>query len=340
MLQPLVIGLGRAGSGLHLRALAKARVEAAELFPAGPVVACDLDPEVRRNSSGVHTVDSVSAAAELLDPATTVAHVCTPPTQRVSVLAELAVHGFRQVIIEKPLATDTHALESVCQLVHQHGLDLAVVAHWLDSELTARLVSLVRGGRLGPLRGITVAQHKPRFTRSASAGEHPTAFDVEVPHSLGVVLRLAGPADLLDAEWTDMHCDGSVFPRVGSAQLTLQHHNGVRSAIGSDLTSPVQERRIALEFTRGNATGHYPISDRDHHAQLVVAGRRQIFPDDALTRFLVLAYRHFDGNRGRFDGNQADHGTFDLHCDIVRLVDAAKHRCALVPPERIVDHAG
>lgn len=351
MLHPLVIGLGRSGSGLHLRALAKARAAAGELFATGPELACDPDPTARRAATGARAVDSVSAAAELVDPEKAVAHVCTPPGERLPVLTELAVHGIRRVIVEKPLATDLEDLAAVRQLAAQHAVDVVVVAHWLDSALTSRLAALIRGGQLGALRTISIAQHKPRFTRSAAGGQHPTAFDVEVPHSLGLVLRLAGSADLLDAEWTDMHCDDTVFPRVGSARLALQHHTGVRTEISSDLTSPVQERRIALEFTRGSATGHYPISDRDDHAQLVVGGQREIFRDDALTGFVLRAYRHFQHTPG--------HGAeFERQCEVVRLVSEAKQHCASgsgaapasdrtmseraaqrTPSERIVDHA-
>ena len=376
MLHPLVIGLGRSGAGLHLRALAKARDAAADLFATGPSLACDTDPAARRAASDVRTVDSVSAAAELVDPESTVAHVCTPPGERVPVLTELAVHGIRRAVVEKPLATGLEDLAAVRQLTAQHGMDVVVVAHWLDSALTARLAALVRDGRLGSLRAISVAQHKPRFTRSAAGGQHPTAFDVEVPHSLGLVLGLAGPAELLDADCTDMHCDGTVLPRVGGARLSLQHRTGVRTDIASDLTAPVQERRVALEFTRGTAIGHYPISDRDDHAQLVVAGRREVFRDDALTGFVLRAYRDFHQDFQQDPGQDCEHdcgqdagqdpeqdlqhdrgrghdAEFERQCEVVRLVSEAKRHCASAPAavpgahgvlagaaaERSVDHA-
>lgn len=321
MLHPLVIGLGRSGAGLHLRALAKARAAAGDLFTTGPVLACDTDAEARRAATGVRAVESLPAAVEQIDPASTVAHVCTPPAERVPVLTELAVHGIRRAVVEKPLATGLDELAAIRRLVAQHDMDVVVVAHWLDSALTARLAALISSGRLGTLRRIAVAQHKPRFTRSTTGSQHPTAFDVEIPHSLGLVLHLAGSADLLDAAWTDMHCGGTVLPRVGSARLALQHRTGVRTDIDSDLTSPVQERRVALEFTRGSATGHFPISDRDDHAQLLIGGQREIFRDDALTEFTLRAYRHFHQDSGpRHD--------FDLQCQVVRLVADAKKHCA------------
>lgn len=324
MLQPFVVGLGRAGAGLHLPVLAKARAAASELFRPGPVVACDPDLGKHPVAPGVTTVGSARAAAELLDPGGTVVHLCTPPQNRAPALAELSELGFQRFIIEKPLAIDVEELGEISALRGRHGLDPAVVSQWLDSELTRRLGALIRQQRLGELRSIAVAQHKPRFTRSSRADGHPTAFDVEVPHSLALVLHLAGPAALRHAQWTDMHGPEVVLPRMGSARLGLQHQNGVVTEIFSDLTAPVQQRQITLEFDRGQAIGHYPLSESDDHAQLVIRGEspdREVFRDDALTNFVVSAYRHFQSPA------RSDHGTFDLHCEVVELIAEAKHRC-------------
>ncbi|MEU5849138.1 Gfo/Idh/MocA family protein [Saccharopolyspora shandongensis] len=322
MLHPLVLGLGRAGSGLHLRVLAKARAIAPELFHPEPVIGCDPAPDARHDLSGVITTDSLASATELLDPQRTVVHVCTPPTTRVAVLTQLAQRGFRRAIVEKPLATGIDELREIDALRQRYGLDLVVVSHWTAAELTERIDALVRRGELGELRSIRFAQDKPRFTRSIATHGHPTAFDVELPHSLSVVLQLAGPAEVQRAAWTDMHCPDTVLPGMGSAHLVLHHSGGVTSEISSDLTSPVQQRRIALEFTGGQVTGHYPISDQDDHAQLVIDGQRHIFRDDALTRFVLLAYRHFHTPAA------GGHYTLQVHRDVVRLLADAKQRCA------------
>ncbi|TDD08906.1 hypothetical protein E1181_05370 [Saccharopolyspora terrae] len=314
MLQPFVIGLGRAGSGLHLRVLAQAREVASGLFAPGPVVACDTD--ARRHRPDVTTTDSIAAATALLDPNRTVAHVCTPPQGRAAVLAELAEHGFRRIIVEKPLATDLDELAAITALRERHDLDIAVVSHWLDSRLTEHLTGLVGRGRL---RSITFDQDKPRFARSCATSGHPTAFDVELPHSLGVVLRLAGAAELTEAECADMRFADTVLPRLGSARLALTHASGVRSEIRSDLTAPIRRRRITLELDGGRVVGHYPIGADDDHAQLDINGRSAVFRDDALTRWMVRTYLHHLRPAG-------EHGTFGLHADIIRLLTAAKER--------------
>lgn len=318
MLHTLVAGLGRAGSGLHLRALAKAA--AADGEPFGPVFGCDPDPATRAAQHGITTVGSVREAAALADPAAAVVHVCTPPTGRYELLSELAGLGYRRFVLEKPIAADLADYRRVAAMRERFGLDIAVVAHWLDAELTGRITRLAADDTRGPLRAITFDQHKPRFLRGLAQG-HPTAFDVELPHSLGVVLRLAGSAELVEAECADLRCDGVVTPRMGGARMVLRHRGGVVSELRSDLTAPVRERRIVLEFEHGRITGHYPLSEHDHHAQLVIDGDApQVFPDDALTSFVRRAYRHFAAGGG-------EHGTFGLHGEIVELTTTAKQRC-------------
>lgn len=314
MLQPFVIGLGHAGAGLHLRVLAQVRKVAGELLAPEPVVACE--PDVRKHRPDVTATDSIGAAAALLDPQRTVVHLCTPPEGRAAMFAELAAHGFRRIIVEKPLATGVAELGTIEALRERHGLDLAVVSHWLDSRLTEQLAELIaRGG----LRTLTFDQDKPRFTRSATTSGHPTAFDVELPHSLGVVLRLAGAAKLVEADSGDMHYDDTVLPGLGHARLVLDHTGGVRSEIRSDLTAPIRRRRITVELAEDRVVGHYPIGAEDDHAQLEITGRRQVFRDDACTRFMIRAYRHFHQTT-------ADHGTFDLHRDIIHMLSEAKGR--------------
>lgn len=359
MLQTFVIGLGHAGAGLHLPVLRHARAlpQQRRLFADDPIVVCDPDlygsaaparsaPARHRSRSpaahrarpphpawtpGIVVAGSPAEAARLVDPLRTVVHLCTPPAARAALLGELADLGFRMLVVEKPLAVGESELAGITRLAARRGLRIAVVAQWLTSSLTARLRELVRAGTLGPLQSIAVRQHKPRFHRSAdTAGGagHPSAFDVEVPHAAGVALRLAGPAEVAAAECTDLLVDGELVPRMGGARLTLRHASGVRTEIHSDLTSPVRTRQITLRFARGVAAGHYPVSRDDDHAQLRISssGRQQsmAFRDDALTAFMLRAYRRFLA--GPWSG--AD---FDLQVAVARLLCEAK-RTAGSPP--------
>ena len=80
-MQTLVVGLGRAGAGLHLPGLARARTADTHPFGDLPVVASDPRCAVGRRRALI-TTKSIQDAAGEVDPAETVVHVCTPPTVR------------------------------------------------------------------------------------------------------------------------------------------------------------------------------------------------------------------------------------------------------------------
>ncbi|MEU5988725.1 oxidoreductase [Spirillospora sp. NPDC047418] len=319
--------MGRSGQGLHLPALARVRAAAPGLLARTPVLA--VDPfRSPVQVPGVVAAGSLEEAARLRPPARTVVHLCTPPGARASVLAGLARLGYRKIIVEKPLAVDLAGLVAVARIRRRWGLDVTVVTHWLDSALTRRLRAAVRGGQHGELRRIEVIQNKPRFTRSAAAHDHPTAFDVELPHALAVVLSLAGGARIAAASWDDMVVEPLRIPRLGRARLRLDHFTGARTEIDSDLTSPVRERRITLEFDRAVLIGHYPCSEADHTAQLRVVRpggdtARHVFTDDAFAAFLRGAYDRYAGPAAGM------HRTLPVQVDAVRLLTEAKHLCAL-----------
>ncbi|MFI0895608.1 hypothetical protein [Streptomyces sp. NPDC020983] len=302
MLYTMVVGLGRAGAGLHLPALARARERQPRWFAPGPVVAFDRDAAVRARhvADGVRTVASLAQAGYVLDPERTVVHVCTPPAARAELVGELLRLGFRRLLVDWPLACGDRETTRLTDLLRQPGVQAAAVAPWRDSTLTGRLTALVRErSALGALRQISVVQNRPRFRRSLAAAGHPTAFDIGIPHALGVLLRLAGDAEVAGATCTDLDVHGRRLPRLGGATLRLAHHGGVRSVIRSDLTSPVRERRITLRFDHGSAIGHYPAGASDDHSQLRLlvpnapVGQVAVFADDALTEFMLRAYADF-----------------------------------------------
>lgn len=330
MFRTLVVGLGRAGAGLHIPVLLGLRREPGRLFADAPILTvdprsaawCDDSPEVRRALS-------LEAARQALDPAATVVHLCTPPDQRAHLVAELARLGFRRLIIEKPLAAQPADLAALEQVVRREQLEVSVVAPWLASALTERLERLVQDGELGALRRISVRQHKPRFRRSLVTHGHPTAFDIEIPHALGVALRLAGDGEVTQADCRDLRVGSELRPALGGARLVLAHRGGVRTEIVSDLTSPIRERRITLRFERGTAVGHFPGSADDEYAQLRISARRinsrEVFCDDALSSYLRRAY-------GRFlAGRVPPEAEFDRHARAVRLLSDAKRISGRLP---------
>lgn len=313
----LVVGLGRAGAGLHVPVVRAAR-RLSPLFDTAPVLG--YDPVGGTAPAGAALVRSLAEAADTADPGRTVVHLCTPPTVRAGALAELAGLGYRMVLVEKPLATDDAGVADVLRVRDEHGLDLVVVSQWLASELTARLAALVADERYGALRGLTITQNKPRFARSAGGDGHPTAFDVEMPHGLGVALRLAGPAEVAGADGDDLRFADVCVPRMGRAWLSLRHASGTATELCSDLAAPIRERSITAAFEQATVTGHYPVSETDEYAQLftTVSGRteRVVFRDPSLTTFTVGAYEHFAGRRTLAD--------VDLNAEVVRLLGIGK----------------
>ncbi|MGH3822689.1 MAG: Gfo/Idh/MocA family oxidoreductase [Pseudonocardiaceae bacterium] len=325
MFQTLIVGLGRSGRGLHLPVLSRARAMQASthLFDNRPIIAYDpwgTQPE----PPGVTLVRSLAQAGDLANPEHTVVHLCSPPATRVELLEQLASRGFQKVVVEKPLAVDTQELIEITRVRQRWNLDLVVVAPWLASALTHRIRQTLCSGELGALHSVFVVQRKPRFTRSLMGCGHPTAFDIEMPHSVGVALAIAGNATVCHAQLTDMRFEDVVFPRLGGAWLSLDHESGVSTEILSDLTSPTRERRITLKLEQGTLIGHYSNSEADHTAQLMttVRGRetRSVFHDDALTIFMLQAYEHF-AEPGRISDD------LTLNAEVVRLLSEAKRLC-------------
>lgn len=353
----LLIGLGRAGAGLHLPVLRRARTAYADLFADRPVLGVDpgLGPVAR--ADGLEVVGSLDDASRRLDPAATVVHVCTPPAVRAALLEEAAHLGYRRFVVEKPLAADRTALGRVLDVVRRRDLRVHVVSPWLHSALTDRLAALLDGG-LGEVRSVTVVQDKARFRRSLTNGSHTSALEVEIPHALGVLLRLLGDAEVRGASCTDLRWGERVVPRMGGARLTLRHRSGVRSRVRCDLTSPVRRRRITVETTTGaRLVGHYPVAQDDDVAQLDVwrdgRGERELLHDDALSRCLVHAYRGFaegDGpgtTAGAADGLRLHARAVELLDDARRLTDteAAPHplphdTCPVPRSQEAARHAG
>jgi predicted dehydrogenase len=67
--------------------------------------------------------------------------------------------GFRKAVVEKPLAVDEQDLAAIDRLRRWCNLDLMVLAPWLVSALTHRILQTLRGGELGALRSVFVVLH-------------------------------------------------------------------------------------------------------------------------------------------------------------------------------------
>ncbi|WP_198678295.1 hypothetical protein [Streptomyces sp. Go-475] len=297
--------------------------ENADLFAPEAPVGYDIRAvPVEGGTGGLRPVRSLAEARALLDPERTVVHLCTPPRVRAEVLEELAVLGFRAILVEKPLAADNAEVDRIRALRDRHGLRLAVVAPWLHSTLTQRLEAAVLSGGMGALRSIDIRQNKPRLTRTLQSRSHPTVFDIELPHAVGVALRLAGHGRVTEASCEDARAGDVMVRFMGAARSSIRHDSGVVTTITSDLMSATRERTITLRFSGGTLTGHYPVSAADSYAQLhtEVPGRpgtSDVFEDEALTACLLQTYRDFAAGADLTAG-------FALQAQVVSLLTAAK----------------
>lgn len=332
-MRSLLIGLGHAAMDLHLPVLRRYHGRNSPKCDGSTssIVGFDANRNSEDSREDMTVAASLNEAADLMDAADTVVHVCTPPHVRLDIVSELASRGFRHFLVEKPLAVDFGTVTRFADLQHTSGIRIQVIAPWLHSGVTERLLESVRAARMGSLRTITVVQNKPRLERTLTSASHTSALDVELPHSVGVALTLAGPGKAISAHLTDTPpVDGYSIPRMGAARLEISHRNEVNTNITSDLASPTQERRISLRFDDGLVVGHFPLSALDLHARLErvwPTGRvdREIFRDDALTQCIDHAYTAFENNSDTTDD-------FLLHGRVVTILDQA--RSYAEPPAR------
>lgn len=327
MLTSVIVGFGRAGAGLHLPALRRLSQSTEGLRSTSPVLA--FDPSRSQGESGlpkdVRVLASYDELARAADP-NAVVHVCTPPSTRNETIGRLAALGYRKFIVEKPLASSRVELAALRELKLEYGLEILVVGNFIVSALTRRIAEIARAGELGSIRHLAFDQRKPRFGRSLTDRGSLTAFDVEIPHSIGAALVLANAsAEVLEARCTDLLVGSQRISSLGTATLTMRHTTDALTTIYSDLGSPLRKRSVDVRLERGDITGHYPVSEGDSHAQLSVyddRGRevhREVLLDDSFLTFMTRAYRQF------LTGERAV-GDFELNERIVKLLSDAKER--------------
>lgn len=328
-MQTLIAGFGKAGSTLHRGAVLRAGLLEPALFDAQAHVVVDprlgsgpLIPASAASGECI-AISDVASVSGALDRTQTVVHLCTPPGVRLAMLRDLAGSGFRNFVIEKPLVADAAELVEIEALQVAFDLRITVVGNWLVSAVTRRLHAIHQSQQFGALNEIRIEQFKPRFERTIERPDHPTVFDVEVPHSVGVALLLAGNAKVMSASCDDLVVAGMRIANMGSGRLELLHGGGTTTRIVSDLAAPIRKRSVSMVFERATLTGHYPVSSDDNYGQIEVerAGEpveRELVYDDSFVTFITESYRYFAGL------SPAAVGSLEFTAGIVRLIETAK----------------
>jgi predicted dehydrogenase len=341
VLETLIVGFGNSGRRLHMPSVLEARAaDRAGIFGALPPFAIDPAPVPEPSVAAGHLRSTLEETGDL-DPALTVVHVCTPPTERIPILEILAGFGFRKFIVEKPLALSVDELEWLDGVVGTYDLEVGVAMPWLSSCVTRRLERALANPANGRLRRFESVQDKPRFARSLRKADHPSAFDVELPHALGILTHLLGAVPAVTAaRCTDLAHDLGVVPHMGSAWIKTAPINGVSAEIQSNLASPIRQRFVRLRFERSIVTGFYSISGDDPYAQLTVESLRdrevirEVFVDNPFPRMIAEWYEYFAGVRARPTSGLA------LNAAVVRVLAEAKAQAGLSPHSASVRDAG
>lgn len=334
MRKTLIVGFGRSGRDLHLHCLRKLQHAASNGTPLREVGVVEVGPAAlrAREVPGIEVFGSVAEARRCFDEETVV-HVCTPPSTHFAVIREAARHGYTRLIVEKPLVARVTDLPALRALVGEHRLDLFVVANWLSSALTARLLSVLETPPDRAWSRLTISQLKPRFTRSLSHSGEETVFDVEIPHQMALSVLFGGRSlAVRRVDCSDMVVNGSRLAHMGQATITLEDARGRVIVVHSDLTSPIRQRSVEVQFTDGaRVVGYYPCTEADSYSQLLTfhdgadrPSRRELLPDDPLSAFIHEVYGYFerDGRRPASD--------IDFNAAVVATIGRAKTACGLL----------
>lgn len=339
MQKSLIIGFGRAGRGLHYHCLRKAYQmgSATNLFDQNIGV---VDPYMDQTKVKEDSIIFFRNIGKIIgfDPKNTVVHICTPPEIHSESIKQSAELGFTKFIIEKPLASSLEELNKIRKVKEKYNLDLLVVANWLSSSLTLKLVEILDNGVYGPLLRMVGEQNKARLTRTISNPSHGNAFDVEIPHLVALALRLGGSnVEVVQAKATDMNIGEYSFSYMGGASMTLSHQTGVTSELLSNLESPTRERCLRLYFKECTVIGYYPCSQDDSYSWLKMYStegqllEEHVLFDDPLPSVFTEYYQYFE----TLTKKPISDLEFNTH--VITTICQAKKHCGLMIEEADIE---
>jgi predicted dehydrogenase len=193
-----ILGLGFAGSRLHLPALRRLGAEV--------VLAADPDPSTHDRAPGISTSRDWRRVLES-DAAAVI--IATSP-ERHAEPALAALSAGKHVYVEKPMATSTAQAHELAEAAERSGLSLQVGFAYRFHPLWQRVRRMLQAGRLAP-----PLRFEAEFTAASSeTGCRDPALDLGVHHlDLASWLLDAPPASVraADAELELTWRDGSAL---------------------------------------------------------------------------------------------------------------------------------
>jgi predicted dehydrogenase len=323
-LDAVVVGLGRAGLGLHVPVLEKIRRDRAAASPFGDVVGL-VDTVEAGTRRALHRLEydygydprTISCAASLaeltgVDPDHAIVHICTPADDHASALRAATEAGFRRVIVEKPCAANTAEVDDMRRIADRTGASIAVINPYLYSRSVAACKDRIQ--ELGRLpHYLEFEMSKPRITPTLAGRSKPeSVMDVELPHQIATALYLTGASRyrVLRAEVRHMHyreVDSEpcrVVPNMGIGVIVLELDECI-AVLVSSLDALTRTRVLKLRFANtDHIEAFLPVTGDDHTSVIVEysghntdgsteQSRVAKLPDDMLARCLLDMYSRF-----------------------------------------------
>lgn len=320
----VIVGLGRAGLGLHIPVLEKIRRERAGSSPFGTVVGLvdsveagtrralhrleyDYGYDPRRISCGASLADLTG-----VDRDHTIVHICTPADDHASTLRAATEAGFRRIIVEKPCAANTADVDEMQRIADRTGASIAVINPYLYSRSVAACKDKIEQQGRQP-HYLEFELSKPRTAPTLLGRSKPeSVMDVELPHQIATALYLteASRYRVLRAEVRHMHyremdtdpCQVVRNMGVGIVVLELDQCIAV---LVSYLDALTRTRELKLRFPNTeHIEAFLPVTGDDHTSVVIEYSghntdgsteQRRVakLPDDMLARCLFDIYARF-----------------------------------------------
>jgi predicted dehydrogenase len=347
-LDAVVVGLGRAGLGLHIPVLEKIRRGGAAASPFGEVVGL-VDPVELGTRRALHRLEydhgydprGISCATSLaelkgVDPDNTIVHICTPADDHASTLRAATEAGFRRIIVEKPCASNTADVDEMQRIADRTGASIAVINPYLYSRSVASCKDKIQQLGQQP-HYLEFEMSKPRTAPTLAGRSKPeSVMDVELPHQIATALHLteASRYRVLRAEVRHMHyremdtdpCQ--VVRNMGLGIIVLELDECI-AVLVSYLDALTRTRELKLRFPNTeHIEAFLPVTGDDQTSVIMEysghntdgsAEQRRVakLPDDMLARCLFDIYSRFAA-----DAPQLSDLTFNRK--VVDVMDKAK----------------
>ncbi|HEX2217313.1 MAG TPA: Gfo/Idh/MocA family oxidoreductase [Gemmatimonadales bacterium] len=344
----VIVGLGRAGLGLHVPVLEKIRRDGAAASPFGAVVGL-VDTVEAGTKRALHRLEydygydprRVSCATSLadltgVDPDHTIVHICTPADDHASTLRAATEAGYRRIIVEKPCAANTADVDEMRRIADRTGASVAVINPYLYSRSVASCKDKIQKVGRQP-HYLEFEMSKPRTTPTLLGRSRPeSVMDVELPHQIATALYLTGASRyrVLRAEVRHMHyrevdtepCQ--VVRNMGLGIIVLELDECI-AVLVSYLDSLTRTRELKLRFPNTeHIEAFLPVTGDDHTSVVIEYSghntdgsaeqtRVAKLPDNMLARCLFDMYSRF-----LTDSPQLSDLTFNRK--VVDVMDKAK----------------